>query len=284
MKNKKATKSTLKFDPNFNQFFLNQNVELNIFDTSYPTQVTSWNQNTINLPEGNAHYGFVFSGTAILTTSFGVFELKTGMYFSISENFKISNGSGVIFSRINFQCNFSIGSSRDEKGQLEYIDGATASVLIHPEIKGYPILNSLYLPQQTYQTMHIHPDIRVGLVFKGSGYCYTPDALGRIGSEFEVCHNLQPGAFFYIPTDGKHRFVTTDNSLVIIPWHAHSDSGVDDDSHYMLDRSIAKIGVSGNESWLGENIVIGKQLRNLDKSSQISLGNACVISSDQAWN
>jgi quercetin dioxygenase-like cupin family protein len=254
----------MNLNSHFEKFSIDQGIDMDFFDQSFLCQIRSWSGGSLELSVGNAYYGFVFEGPTILKTTKGSFELQTGMFFSISDCAYIIGGRGLVYVRKNFACSFSFGGEKGVPGQLRYIGGSTASVLIHPEIRGFPILNLLCIPPRTNQAMHVHPDIRLGFVYKGLGYCFIPNIDGRVGLEFEQRIPLRPGDIFHIPRDGKHRFFTESEHLVLVPWHAHSNDGVNDDQHYMLDRSIVLSGATGNQSWLTENAISGKELRQFD--------------------
>lgn len=132
-----------------------------------------------------------------------------------------------------------IGGPIEEKGRLRYIDGCTDTGIIPPLKQGDPCLNHLHFPAQTKQTMHTHPDIRVGMVAKGYGWCLTPYGTER----------LLPGMQFIIMPEngrtclgfdgqphkvGEHCFMTEDQTMDVVAWHPSSTVGPTDEHHQML--------------------------------------------------
>jgi hypothetical protein len=130
------------------------------------------------------------------------------------------------------------GGPVENRGRLRYIDGCTDSLLIPPVKKGDPCLNLLHFPTCIDQTMHTHPSVRVGVVFRGYGECVTP---------WGDCP-LRPGSIFVIhPSNGKeldgypigsHKFRTTGSDMSIVAYHPDSDVGPTDELHPMLSRTI----------------------------------------------
>ena len=135
-----------------------------------------------------------------------------------------------------------IGSARfptrpvEPVGRLRYIDGCTDSLLIPPQMLGDPCLNALYFPAHISQTEHTHPSPRIGLVARGSGECHTREAT----------HSLFPGLTFIITADGKHRFSTTEEAMIVVAYHPDSDYGPTHETHPMINRTIVQ-GVSASQ-------------------------------------
>lgn len=248
----------------FEKLSIYDQIDFAFSDQQFPCRLNTWTDRTHHMDGRHAHYGFVLEGLATLVTDGGTFQLGEGMFFSIGEDAVISGGVGLVFAREGFKCHFSLGGPRGRTGQLRYISGATTSVLIHPEVRGFPTLNLLCIPPESYQTMHVHPDIRLGLIIGGAGSCFVPDETGRLGREHEVEIPLRRGDIFRIPADGKHRFVTRSEPLFIVPWHAHTEDGVSDDRHYMLDRSVVLPDGDGNVSWLTDHSLSGRSLRDIE--------------------
>ena len=178
-------------------------------------------------------YGFVQEPsllTIMNSTGTYLYRLASGMYFSVTQPFMLTGGSGVLIVRLKYRGVFQIGGPIEEIGRLRYIDGCTDSLLIAPPRKGDPCLNHLHFPKNIKQTMHTHPTVRIGIVTRGQGRCVTPTG------EFP----LVPGVGWYLPVDGAHCFYTDDETMDVIAWHPDSDIGPDDEAHPMLNRTYVK--------------------------------------------
>jgi len=189
----------------------------------------------------NNHFGFVQSGELLLEVGSKQFPLFPGMYFSAAGKVVLRKTAGkaslgIVMSQANYQGMFQIGGPVESTGRLHYIDGCSDTLLISPVRKGEACVNFLNLPPGTNQTFHTHPSFRFGIVFKGNGFC---DA--NHGST-----PLCPGKVFFIPTDGKHRFRTEQESLSVIAFHPDSDFGPDDDNHPMVNKTMLD-GVSASK-------------------------------------
>ncbi|VEP16807.1 conserved hypothetical protein [Hyella patelloides LEGE 07179] len=213
----------------------------------HPTQVYAWGYQhkdlTINVK--GTSLGFVYSGQAAITFTLSgreqTFNLDAGMYFSVPNNFYISDGCGFITTRLGYQGTFTIGGPIEKQGRLLYIDGCSDSLLIPPVIKGDPCLNYLHFPPHIGQTRHTHPSMRVGIVAKGRGRCVVPSNDDGTGSDITI--PLIPGNVFIIPTDGHHSFFTDDSEMDVIAYHPDSDTGPTHNDHPMINRTIVD-GVS----------------------------------------
>ena len=212
-----------------------------------------------------SYYGFVYNGFVRLETiDREAFTLSEGMYFSLSEPFKIRQGivgsfvlvqvhhTKGIYPETNFSAMFNIGGSVEEVGRLKYIDGCTDSLLIPPVKKGDPCLNHLHFPENIVQTPHTHPSHRLGIVSGGEGECVTP--FGNLplmkGCIFVI--KEYDGETKKIGLDGKlhatgtHKFNTTSSSMDVIAFHPDSDFGATDEEHPMINRTIVN-GVSASK-------------------------------------
>lgn len=186
----------------------------------------------------STYYGFVSSGTATIKYNNLEYPVSEGMYFSISGGeHSIVGGCGVIIEKLNYTGVFTLGGPIAKKGHLKYIDGCTDSLLVPALKKGDPCLNALYFPSNIDQTPHVHPSDRVGMIFKGTGTCITPQA--------EI--PLNEGDLFVIHEDGLHSFRTnSDEEMVVIAFHPDSDFGPEDENHPMINRTIVN-GLSANQ-------------------------------------
>jgi mannose-6-phosphate isomerase-like protein (cupin superfamily) len=202
-------------------------------DELFPTSLHSWQQKSLKISADGTHFGFVFSGEAILQTKFGNFTLREKMYFCVPDAFLIEGGEGIIVTRNDYKGMFGIGGAIEENGRLRYIDGCRDTLLIPPLLKGDPCLNALYFPPKITQTSHTHPSVRVGIVAKGSGECVTPR--GKF--------SLRAGSAFVIAPEALHSFNTYDQEMIVIAYHPDSDFGATHEDHPMINRTIVE-GVS----------------------------------------
>lgn len=180
------------------------------------------------------YYGFVCEGSAhIKPDGLSTLNLHTGMYFGWSGPFHLEgNAKIVIIEKLGYRGLNCIGGPVEDEGRLLYIDNCRTSLLISPARKGDPCLNLLSFPPHTRQTEHIHPTIRMGVVYKGEGICVIP------GSENI---ELRPGKAFAINAGAPHSFHTTTSPMSIIAYHPESDWGPEDTSHPMLNKTFLKI-------------------------------------------
>src|SRR5713226_1998268 len=203
----------------------------------FPTMLSAWSDNYLQMGEGATHFGYVYEGYPALNCHAGQFNLSPGLYFSVNNTASIhGNSKGIIVSRLGYQGFFLIGGPVEEKGRLKYIDGCTDSLLIPPVLMGDPCLNLLYFPPAINQTQHTHPSMRVGMVIRGSGCCLTPSETIP----------LFPGQVFVIPANGLHSFYTETSSMTVIAYHPDSDFGPTHENHPMINRTIVN-GVSASE-------------------------------------
>jgi mannose-6-phosphate isomerase-like protein (cupin superfamily) len=213
------------------QLFESQHLaERTVFDSQFPSAMSSWSDSVLQLGAGDTHFGYVQSGTASLECDSGCFQLQTGMYFAIpgTATIKGFDGAGVVATRKNWQGFFHVGGPIENKGRLKYIDGCSDSLLIGPPVIGDPCLNLLHLPPNTRQTQHVHPSCRIGIIADGTGICRTS----------EGDQELQPGMLFCIAPDAQHSFHTEASALRVIAWHPDSDCGPNHHDHPMINRTM----------------------------------------------
>ena len=200
-----------------------------VFDESWPTNLSGWNNGVLELRDDGTHFGFVHDGSATLDTSAGSFELKEKMYFVVPRSARISgSGRGIVVTSVGYHGLFMLGGPIEGTGRLRYIDGCTDTLLIPPTMSGDPCFNALYFPAHISQTAHTHPSSRVGIVASGSGECHTSEGV----------HSLLPGVVFIIQPEGLHSFTTNQDELVVIAFHPDSDFGPTDQAHPMINRTI----------------------------------------------
>lgn len=202
-----------------------------LFDSAgdYPSRLSAWQNDSLDLPDEGTHFGFVHQNPATLEAPAGKFSLTPGMYFAVPAGCRIGGaGQGIVITRLGYRGVFLIGGPIESEGRLRYIDGCTDSLLISPQMFGDPCLNALYFPAHVSQTEHTHPSIRIGLVAHGSGECHTPDAT----------YPLAPGLAFAINANQRHNFSTSDSELVVIAYHPDSDFGPTHEVHPMINRTI----------------------------------------------
>ncbi|MFB2838077.1 cupin domain-containing protein [Floridanema evergladense] len=205
-----------------------------------PETFKAWDGERLQLPNEGTHFGFVYTGNAILYRNAGMQEYRVhpGMYFRLPGDGWIGgeNSSGFVVTCPNYSGTFLIGGPIESTGRMGYINGGTDSVIIPPIRLGDPCLNALYFPTKTDQTAHTHPSYRMVMVIEGSGECETPE--GTIP--------LEPGIALFIPTNYLHKFRTNEHKLTAICFHPDSDTGFTDDDHPMLKRTIVE-GMSASQ-------------------------------------
>ncbi len=202
-----------------------------LFDSAgeFPSRLSAWQNDTLDLPDEGTHFGFVHENSATLEAPAGNFSLTPGMYFAVPSNCRIGGlGQGIVITRLSFRGVFMIGGPIEPAGRLRYINGCTDSLLIPPQMFGDPCLNALYFPAHVSQSEHTHPSIRIGLVARGNGECHTPGAI----------HQLSPGLGFVINANCRHNFSTANSELVVIAYHPDSDFGPTHEVHPMINRTI----------------------------------------------
>jgi len=118
-------------------------------------------------------------------------------------------------------------------GGAYFIDGCTDTLLVAPVRKGDPCLNHLHFPKSITQTQHTHPSVRTGIVYRGEGECVVKE--GKVP--------LVTGYAFIVKTNTAHSFNTLSESMDVIAFHPDSDTGMTDDDHPMINRTIVD-GVS----------------------------------------
>ena len=195
----------------------------------WPSILSSWNEQTLVAESDGTHFGYVYSGEAMIRCDSGSFTISAGMYFSVPGSCVVqANGRGILMSRLNFHGFFQFGGPIEATGRLRYIDGCSDSLLISPVVCGDACLNLLHIPPGTRQTRHTHPSLRAGLIVSGEGTCETPEGSTQ----------LRPGMVFVIPEECEHSFHTTNSELLVIAWHPDSDTGPKHDDHPMVNRTI----------------------------------------------
>jgi hypothetical protein len=206
-------------------------------DNPFPSTLSCWNHDTLSLPAGATHFGYVHDGETTLSQGGREMRLGPRMYFSVSgEALVRGSGLGITMSRWGYDGFFQIGGPSEKKGRLKYIDGCTDSLLLSPIMLGDPCLNLLHFPRHISQTSHTHPSMRVGIVVEGNGVCITPE--GELP--------LYPGAIFIIADDALHAFRTTESEMTVIAYHPDSDFGPTHEHHPMISRTIVN-GVSASQ-------------------------------------
>jgi quercetin dioxygenase-like cupin family protein len=207
-------------------------------DSRYKTRVYGFLPNSrLELPEGYTHFGVVVSGDIEVSYPDRTRRLAEGDFFSVAGGATIASltGIGMISSSYGYNGLNTFGGPVEERGRLRYIDGCSDTLLVPPVRKGDPCLNHLHFPPGIVQTPHTHPSVRTGIVFRGQGECIVP---GR-GDPVP----LVPGYAFIIETNAVHSFNTQGATMDVIAFHPDSDTGMTDDDHPMINRTIVD-GVS----------------------------------------
>ena len=191
----------------------------------------------VHLMVGYTHFGAVYEGELVLQCRGRERHLYEGDYFSVVGPAIVTGaGCGMASSAPGYLGINSFGPIEDV-GKLRYIDGCSDTLLVPPVRKGDPCLNHLHFPTGIRQTPHTHPSVRTGLVFRGRGECIVPG---------EDPIPLRPGCVFIIPTDAVHSFNTFDSTMDVIAFHPDSDTGMTDDDHPMVNRTLID-GVSASQ-------------------------------------
>jgi quercetin dioxygenase-like cupin family protein len=195
---------------------------------------------TLQLPDQCTHFGIVVTGRVRLIYAERVRSLEEGDFFSITGRATVesSSGLGLVTSAFGYNGLNVFGGPIEREGRLRYIDGCTDTLLVPPVRKGDPCLNHLHFPGGIVQTPHTHPSIRSGMVYRGQGVCVLPQR--------EESVPLIQGYAFIIPTNTVHSFNTGDGRMDIIAFHPDSDTGMTDDDHPMINRTIVN-GVSARK-------------------------------------
>ncbi len=212
----------------FSGFALKHGLLCDLSRDAFPSTLRAWKDDCLALEVGATHFGYVNSGSCLVSSSCGQFTLAAGMTFSIPGAGTVSGNEGIVVSRHGYRGFFQIGGPVENEGRLKYMDGCTDSLLIPPVMLGDPCLNLLCFPPGVTQTPHTHPSARIGIVASGSGVCVTP--AGEIA--------LAPGQAFVIRAGGLHSFNTRVEAMRIIAYHPDSDFGPTHEDHPMINRTI----------------------------------------------
>jgi quercetin dioxygenase-like cupin family protein len=206
--------------------------QIDVLDTMYP----SYGEKVVNMlyhaRSYSTLYGYVISGeVAFPNGSVAVQEQYFCFWTGKGESIR-TTGEVVIFTRVGFKGQNTIGGPIEESGRLVYIDTCSDSLLVYPPRMGDPSLNLLQFPAGVKQSYHIHPSIRLGVVVKGKGYACISEA----GEDKHI--ELEPGVVFCIQERERHRFMTPNNSeMTVIAFHPDGDWGPTDHNHTMLNRT-----------------------------------------------
>lgn len=185
------------------------------------------------VPRGGAVFGYIVRGTATLWDEESPdegFELPDRRWFALPDGvrLRLSDDTRVVVAqRAGFRGLRAWGGPIESAGRLRYIDRCSDTLLMCPPLLGDPCLNHLHFPPGIEQTEHSHPSTRAGVVARGFGWCETPAGLSE----------LRPGVVFYIPSFGRHRFVTAGQTMDVIAYHPDSDWGPTDQNHPMINRT-----------------------------------------------
>jgi quercetin dioxygenase-like cupin family protein len=210
-------------------------------DRNFTTLVAGFTPDCqLELAAEQTHFGIVIKGEIELKYLNRIRPLIAGDFFSVVGRAVIlsTTGVGMITSACRYNGLNISGGPIEDIGRLRYIDGCTDTLLVPPVRKGDACLNHLHFPAGVTQTPHTHPSIRVGIVYRGRGECIIPVANKPLP--------LTPGYIFVIETEAVHSFNTRDEAMDIIAFHPDSDTGMTDDDHPMINRTIVE-GVSARD-------------------------------------
>jgi len=174
--------------------------------------------------------------------------LKSGMYgcFTTGHIRAEANGRAVIIQATDYDGMRMFGGPIERFGRLKYIDGCTDSLLIPPVKKGDPCLNHLHFPPGIKQTMHTHPSIRIGVVYRGEGMCVTPWGMIPLIEGMVFIINPENGKMHEGSAVGSHCFSTDIRTMDVVAFHPDSDYGPTDEVHPMINKTIID-GVSASK-------------------------------------
>lgn len=195
-------------------------------------------------PKNGGCYGVVLQGAVALNGGFmggNRYWVHRGCWFSTTAGvtMTIPGWAHAVVIQKKGHRGFDAMSQLEDTGRLCYIDGARDTVLQAPWRLGEACLNALYVPAGVHQTMHTHPSTRIGIILDGMGRCETPERV----------HDMTPGAVFYLPANGWHKFRTDSPDtpfLNLVAYHPDSDMGPTDGEHPMLNRTMVD-GVSAKD-------------------------------------
>lgn len=200
----------------------------NLLSTAFPA--TAWLFDRANpfhrTSETSTFYGFATEPTELVLHARLHYRLQAGMAFRVPKLIEL-RGAGVVIEKQNELSMFQIAGPVERQGRLKYIDGCSDTLIIAPIKMGDACLNHLHFPPGIQQTMHTHPTVRVGVVWRGSGVCVTPTETIP----------LVPGVGWFLPEGSPHCFHTADNTMDVIAWHPDTDTGPNDEDHPMLNRT-----------------------------------------------
>lgn len=203
--------------------------------TMYPSRLEAIRGRRELGAASSTYYGYVVGGTGRVRA--GNFEvvLAPETFFCVpGPAFVEIDGLVVVIERLGFR-GIPTAGAIEPKGRLTYIDGCSDSILVSPPRQGDPVFNFLHFPPGITQTVHSHPSIRLGVVARGEGRAFGPNAGG--GGTWE--QPLRPGAVFLLHPHEMHAFRTSESgqSMDVIAYHPDSDWGPTDAIHPMLNRT-----------------------------------------------
>ena len=244
MKSIFETKSlSSNFDCGFQLFDLRNDLIAEYDDGVFKTMLFGFlHKGVIDLPNNYTHFGVVIEGKIKIITEERIRNLESGDFFSVKGKATIKSfGKGMISSAFGYLGLNVFGGPIEDVGRLRYIDGCTDTLLVPPIRLGDPCFNHLHFPSGIIQTPHTHPSVRTGVVLRGAGICRVFTNCGK-----KYTYPLVPGYAFVIETETLHSFDTEEKSLDIIAFHPDSDTGMTDDDHPMVNRTIVG-GISASE-------------------------------------
>lgn len=213
---------------------IRDNCVLDATSSMYPCQLNGFTKldREFAVPT-STYFGFVVSGQYQFSRQGrSQVSLEKGMYFSSVGAFHLQgDGEIVVIEKMGYRGLQQFGGPVEDTGRLCYIDNCSTTMIVPPPRLGDPVFNLLVFPPQIRQTMHIHPTVRLGVVFEGEGECVTPGAAPL---------PLKPGMAFYLAEGAAHCFNSFDGKLKIVAFHPDSDVGPTDGNHPMLSRTYTK--------------------------------------------
>tara|TARA_B100001057_G_scaffold170343_1_gene171102 strand:- start:48 stop:728 length:681 start_codon:yes stop_codon:yes gene_type:complete len=209
-------------------------VEIDMVDTMYPTKMVCIEKDHKFESDSMTIYGFLTEGAFMAEGANDYqYALQKMQYFCLTGPIEFK-GEGKMFCiiRYGYKGINQVGTS-ESNGRLSYIDGCTDTLLVSPPRMGDPCLNYLHFPIGIYQTQHLHPSIRMGIVIGGKGEAFQEPSKKREGWDLP----LKKGCMFCLEEGEIHSFSTDETFMDIIAYHPDSDFGPTDFNHPMLNRT-----------------------------------------------
>jgi len=176
-------------------------------------------------------YGCVLDGVAALDYLGHPMALAKDFYFAVPGRADLEIGPSTVVGlvrRAGYLGQFTVGKVED-RGRLRYVDGCSASILVHPPRRGDPVLHHVHFPEGIEQAQGAHPLICLGMVLRGRGEAFGPKC-GPMNAPTEWwTEALEPGCAFLLHEQEMHGFRTNPHhkgsSMDVVAFHPASNWG-----------------------------------------------------------